>query len=110
MFQKENAFNSSEIASLNRILARDSQYSATCSLGPEEESLVVNALISDPVSESFTRAAAVRAGTAGASSQTLDSSLTYVRIYRPNIVIWENLINKKNMVFYPLSERFEIWV
>ena len=63
MFQKENAFNSSEIASLNRILARDSQYSATCSLGPEEESLVVRALISDPVSESFTRAAAGRAGT-----------------------------------------------
>ena len=63
MFQKENAFNSSEIASLNRILARDSQYSATCSLGPEEESLVVNALISDPVSESFTRAAAARAVT-----------------------------------------------
>ena len=62
MFQKENAFNSSEIASLNRILARESQYSATCSLGPEEEALVVKALISDPVSASFTRGGADRAG------------------------------------------------
>ena len=61
MFQKENAFNSSEIAKLNRILARDSQYSATCSLGPEEESLVVRALISDPVSDTFTQAGAGRA-------------------------------------------------
>ena len=63
MFQKENAFNSSEIASLNRILARDSQYSTTCSLGPEdEEVLVVKALISDPVSATFTRGGAGRAG------------------------------------------------
>ena len=62
LFQKENAFNSSEVASLNRILARDSQYSTTCSLGPEEEVLVVRALISDPVSASFTRGGAGRAG------------------------------------------------
>ena len=62
MFQKENAFNSSEIGSLNRILARESQYSATCSLGPEEEALVVKALISDPVSATFTRGGADRAG------------------------------------------------
>ena len=61
LFQKENAFNSSEIAKLNRILARDSQYSATCSLGPEEETLVVRALISDPVSDTFTQAGAGRA-------------------------------------------------
>ena len=61
LFQKENAFNSSEIAILNRILARDSQYSATCSLGPEEETLVVRALISDPVSDTFTQAGAGRA-------------------------------------------------
>ena len=62
MFQKENAFNSSEIGSLNRILARESQYSATCSLGPEEEALVVKALISDPVSASFTRGGTAKAG------------------------------------------------
>ena len=58
LFQRENAFNSSEIATLNRILARDSQYAATCSLGAEEEVLVVKALISDPVSAEFSRSGA----------------------------------------------------
>ena len=58
LFQKENAFNSSEIATLNSILARESQYSTTCSLGAEEAGLVVAALISDPVSASFSQGGA----------------------------------------------------
>ena len=40
----------------------------------------------------------VVAGKAGASSQTLDSSLKYVRIFRPDIALLENLVNKKNIL------------
>ena len=39
----------------------------------------------------------VCAGTAGASSLTLSSSLTYIEINRPDIAVLENLINKKNI-------------
>ena len=78
LFQKENAFNSSEIATLNRILARDSQYSATCSLGPEEETLVVKALISDPVSDTFTQAGAGRA-VMGVTSLVLSLHLSLLK-------------------------------
>ena len=40
----------------------------------------------------------VVAGTAGASSQTLASSLKYVEIFRPEIALLENLVNKKNIL------------
>ena len=40
----------------------------------------------------------VRAGKAGASSQTLHNSLMYIKIHRPDIAILENIVNKKNIV------------
>ena len=40
----------------------------------------------------------VKAGKAGASSQTLDSSLQYIRIFRPDIALLENLVKKKNIL------------
>ena len=87
MFQKENAFNSSEIGSLNRILARESQYSATCSLGPEEEELVVKALISDPVSATFTRGGVDRVGPGlfGFTLTIFISAISYNDIMKRNV-------------------------
>ena len=39
----------------------------------------------------------VIAGKAGASSQTLNSSILYIRTFRPGIVLLENLVNKRNI-------------
>ena len=39
----------------------------------------------------------VVAGKAGASSQTLESSLTYIRRFRPEIALLENLVSKQNI-------------
>ena len=39
----------------------------------------------------------VKSGKAGASSQTLDSSIRYIKDHRPDIALLENLANKKNI-------------
>jgi hypothetical protein len=39
----------------------------------------------------------VRNGKAGASSQTLDSSMQYISTHRPDIALLENIVNKKNI-------------
>ena len=50
-FLAERSLNTSQISEVNRVLARDSQYAATCQLETEEDLpvLAVTAQITDPV-------------------------------------------------------------
>ena len=52
----------------------------------------------------------VVAGKAGASSQTLDSSIQYITVFRPSIVLLENMVNTKSIAIAVAALRSHWWL